>query len=72
MIMTDQKINDTTPNTLSVLIGTWCGSFRTEHCLDGVDRAGTDVAEHNAESAHHGAYRPGRAAFPVAAAGVSE
>jgi hypothetical protein len=26
MIITDQKISDTTPYTLSVLIGTGCGS----------------------------------------------
>ena len=28
MIITDQKINDTTPSTLSVLIGTGSGSLR--------------------------------------------
>ena len=27
MIITDQKISDTTPYTLSVLIGTGCGSL---------------------------------------------
>ena len=50
MIITDQKINDTTPYTLSVLIGTREGVVGVEGRLDG-DRAGPNVAEHDTECA---------------------
>ena len=59
MIITDQKISDTTPYTLSVLTGTGCGSLGVEDRLERVDRAGPDVAEHHAERAdHHGQAEP--------------
>ena len=50
MIITDQKINDTTPYTLSVLIGTGSGSLRLKAFLDGA-RAGPNVAEHDTQCA---------------------
>ena len=50
MIITDQKINDTTPYTLSVLIGTREGVVGVEGRLDG-DRAGPNVAEHDTKCA---------------------
>ena len=49
MIITDQKINDATPYTLSVLIGTE-GVVGVEGRLDG-DRAGPNVAEHHTQCA---------------------
>ena len=48
--LTDQKINDTTPYTLSVLIGTGSGSLRLKAFLDGA-RAGPNVAEHDTQCA---------------------
>ena len=53
MIITDQKINDTTPNTLSVVDRHGVGVAGVEEGLDGVDRASPDVAEHDTECADH-------------------
>jgi len=50
MIIIDQKINDTRPYTLSVLIGTGSGWLRLEGRLDG-GRAGPNVAEHDTQCA---------------------
>ena len=52
MIITDQKINDAAPYTLSVLIGTE-GVVGVDGRLDG-DRAGPNVAEHDTQCATEG------------------
>jgi hypothetical protein len=63
MIITDQKINDTTPYTWSVHDRHRVRVGGVEDRLDGVDRAGPDVAEHDTECAdHHGQANRFRAA----------
>ena len=70
MIVTDQKISEMIPYTLSALTGTGCGSLGVEDGLNGVDRAGADVAEDDAQRADDDR-RPvgGRAARAVGVSG---
>ena len=64
-IVTAQKISEMIPKTLSVVAVTGMRVARVEDRLDGVERAGADVAEDDAEGADD-QRRLGRAAHPRA------